>query len=99
MLSGLSRNYPSLNPLPLRLLMEEKLMGLIRRRVVQTETLEERLEGHAKELRDRAKAMPAGVEKEALLKRARQAETGAHISEWIQSPGLQSPGEESQGTN
>ncbi|WP_274612818.1 hypothetical protein [Bradyrhizobium brasilense] len=39
-------------------------MGPIRRRVVQTETLEERLEDHAKELRERAKAMPPGDEKE-----------------------------------
>jgi hypothetical protein len=65
-------------------------MGEIRRRVIQTETLEERLAGRAKELRERAKAMPPGVEKEALLKRAKQAETGAHMSEWLSSSGLQS---------
>ncbi len=62
-----------------------------RNRFKQTETLEERLAHQARELRDRAKAMPSGVEKEALLKRARQAETGAHLSEWLQSPGLQPP--------
>jgi hypothetical protein len=38
-------------------------------------------------MRERAKSMPPGVEKEALLKRARQAETGAHASEWLRSPG------------
>ena len=62
-------------------------MGQIRRRVVQTETLEERLAKQARALRERADKMPSGVEKEALLKRARQADTGAHLSEWLLSPG------------
>ncbi|QPF88348.1 hypothetical protein IC762_30460 [Bradyrhizobium genosp. L] len=62
-----------------------------RKRIKQIETLEERLAHQADELRERAKAMPAGVEKEALLKRARQAETGAHLSEWLRSPGLRPP--------
>ncbi|MGX1110239.1 MULTISPECIES: hypothetical protein [Bradyrhizobium] len=62
-------------------------MGPIRRRSIQTETLEQRLAGQAEEMRERAKSMPPGVEKEALLKRARQAETGAHVSEWLRSPG------------
>ncbi|NLS69614.1 hypothetical protein E3H11_11945 [Bradyrhizobium brasilense] len=61
-------------------------MGEIRRRVIQTETLEERLAGRAKELRDRARAMPAGVERDALLKRAKQAEAGSQMSEWLRSP-------------
>nr|WP_246801298.1 hypothetical protein [Bradyrhizobium genosp. L] len=61
-------------------------MTQIRHRVIQTETFEERLAGRAKDLRDRAKVMPHGVEKDALLKRARQAESGAQISEWLRSP-------------
>ncbi|MGY4573400.1 hypothetical protein ACVWY5_006470 [Bradyrhizobium sp. USDA 3256] len=61
-------------------------MGEIRRRVIQTETLEERLTGQAKELRGRAGAMPAGVEKEALLRRAKQAEAGSQMSAWLRSP-------------
>lgn len=61
-------------------------MGQIRRRVIQIETLEQRLAQRAQEFRDRAKAMPPGVEKEALLQRANQAETGAHMSEWLLSP-------------
>jgi hypothetical protein len=76
---------------PGRDLTEVKAMGQIRRRVVQTETLEERVAKRAKELRERAKHLPPGVEKEALLKRARQIETGLHVSEWLQSPGLQLP--------
>ncbi len=35
---------------------------------------------------ERAQAMPPGVEKDALLRRARQAEAGTHVSE--RSPGL-----------
>ena len=49
-----------------------------RRRVVQTETSEERVAQEVHELRERAKRLPPGVEKDALLKRARQAEAGAH---------------------
>ncbi|MTV13021.1 hypothetical protein FDV58_24080 [Bradyrhizobium elkanii] len=59
-------------------------MGEIRRRVIQT--LEERLAGQAKELRERARAMPAGVEREALLKRAKQTKAGSKKSEWLLSP-------------
>ncbi|WP_429040655.1 hypothetical protein [Bradyrhizobium elkanii] len=62
-----------------------------RNRFKQTESLEDRLAHQAEELRIRAKAMPPGVEKEALLKRARQADTAAHVSEWLRSPGLQPP--------
>nr|WP_084518739.1 MULTISPECIES: hypothetical protein [unclassified Bradyrhizobium] len=66
-------------------------MGQIRRRVVQTEALEARLAQHARQLREQANAMPAGIEKAALLKRARQADTGAHLSEWLLSAALQPP--------
>lgn len=65
-------------------------MGQIRR-VVQTEAREARLAEQARQLREQANAMPAGIEKAALLKRARQADTGAHLSEWLLSPGLQPP--------
>jgi hypothetical protein len=61
-------------------------MGQFRRRVKQTESLEARLAERAKEFRDRARPMPAGVEREALLKRARQAEQGAQMSEWLREP-------------
>ena len=62
-----------------------------RRRFVQTELLEKRLTQEAVRLRDQAKTMKPGVAREHLLRRARQAETGAHMSEWLRSPGLQSP--------
>ena len=56
-------------------------MRKIRRRFEQIQSAEERLVEQAAELRERAKAMPPGVEKDALLRRARQAETGTHVSE------------------
>ncbi|WP_390887522.1 hypothetical protein [Bradyrhizobium ottawaense] len=57
----------------------------------QTTSLEERLSEQALRLRDEAKSLPPGIERERAIRKARQAETGAHISEWLNSPGLQSP--------
>ena len=62
-----------------------------RRRFKQTVTLEERLGQEAQRLRDEAKRLPHGPEREILLRKARQAETGSHISDWLRSPGLQPP--------
>ena len=53
-----------------------------RRRFKQTLSLEERLSQEAKRLRDEAKLLPPGAAREQLLRRARQAETGSHMSEW-----------------
>jgi hypothetical protein len=57
----------------------------------QTESLEQRLAQEAKRLREEAKLLPPGAEREGLIRRARQAETGSHVSEWLRSPGLQPP--------
>ncbi|MBR0874479.1 hypothetical protein JQ633_29270 [Bradyrhizobium tropiciagri] len=54
-----------------------------RRRVVQTDSLEARLLERAEQLRGQAAALLPDLEKEALLKFARQAETGAGVSEWL----------------
>ena len=62
-----------------------------RRRFKQTTTLEERLAQEAQRLREEAKRLPHGPEREILLRKARQAETGSHISDWLRSPGLQPP--------
>ena len=61
-----------------------------RRRFKQGTPLDQRLEDHAKRLRKEAKGTPAGIKRDDLIRRARQAETAAR-SEWISSPGLQSP--------
>lgn len=66
-------------------------MTLHRRRVKQTRSLDERMAEQAAKLKYRADQLPAGAERESLLKRARVAETGAHLVDWIQSPGLQPP--------
>jgi len=62
-----------------------------RRRFKQETPLDQRLEDHAKRLRKEARGMPPGIKREDLIRRARQAETAAHLSEWISSPGLQPP--------
>jgi hypothetical protein len=64
---------------------------MMRRRFKQTQSLEERLPEEAKRLREEAKLLPPGAVREALLRKARQAETGSHMSEWLSSPGLQPP--------
>jgi hypothetical protein len=62
-----------------------------RRRFKQTQSLEERLAEAAKRLREEARSLPPGSRREEMLRKARQAETGSHMSEWLQSPGLQLP--------
>jgi hypothetical protein len=62
-----------------------------RRRLIQLKSLEERLAEDAKRLREEAKLLPPGAMRDATLRKARQAETGSHMSEWLRSPGLKSP--------
>jgi hypothetical protein len=62
-----------------------------RRSIKQITPLDQRLEEQAKRLRKEAQGTPPGVEREKLIRRARQAETAAHIQEWLSSPGLQPP--------
>jgi hypothetical protein len=64
---------------------------LHRRRFKQTVSLKDRLASFAEEVRDKASQLRPGAEKDALLKRARRADTAAHIDEWANSPGLQPP--------
>ncbi|WBL77264.1 hypothetical protein I3J27_30225 [Bradyrhizobium xenonodulans] len=62
-----------------------------RRRFKQTDILEVRLAEEAIRLRDKADLLPPGAAREELLRKARQAETGSHMNEWLRSPGLQPP--------
>jgi hypothetical protein len=62
-----------------------------RRRFKQTMPLQERLREQAEADRKRAEALPPCREREELLLRARRAETASHITEWLDSPGLQPP--------
>jgi hypothetical protein len=62
-----------------------------RRRFKQTLSLEERLAEEAKRLREEARLLAPGAQREALLRKARQCETGSHMSEWLRSPELRPP--------
>ncbi len=62
-----------------------------RRRFKQTLSLEERLAEEARRLREEAELLPHGPVRDEALRKARQAETGSHLSEWLRSPGLQPP--------
>jgi hypothetical protein len=64
---------------------------MLRRRLKQAVSLEERLSEEAKRLKEQAKALPPGPERDIILRKARQCETGSHMSEWLRSPELQPP--------
>ena len=63
----------------------------LRRRFKQADPLEQRLAEEAKRLRDEAKLLPPSALRSEIIRKARQIETGALISEWLRSPGLQAP--------
>jgi hypothetical protein len=63
-----------------------------RRRVRQKATFRQRLASFVKRLRADAASVPAlGRQKEALLEKARHADTASHLDEWVNSRGLQPP--------
>jgi len=64
---------------------------LKKRSVKHLLTLEERLAIEAEDLRLRAKKVQPGQQRDNVLRRARQADTAAHMEDWMRSPGLQSP--------
>jgi len=62
-----------------------------RRRFKQKTSLSDRLASFAKSARERAAQLTPGVERDDLLRKARQADTASHLEEWVNSPGLQPP--------
>jgi hypothetical protein len=63
-----------------------------RPRVKHTVSFEERMAEEAERFRKAAEDQPPGsTARELLLRRARQAETASHMSDWLRSPGLQRP--------
>jgi hypothetical protein len=71
-----------------------KGVPMVKRRLASktTKTLVGRLAKEAIELKEAAEKQPLGsMAREQLLRRARQAETGSHVEEWLGSPGLRSP--------
>jgi hypothetical protein len=62
-----------------------------RRRFQQSAPLDQRLKEQAERLRKEAKGTPPGIEREKLIRQARQAETASYMQEWLSSPRLQPP--------
>jgi hypothetical protein len=62
-----------------------------RRRFKQTQSLEKRFAEKAERLREEAKALPPGAARRQALRKARQAETGSQMSEWLRPPGYRLP--------
>jgi hypothetical protein len=54
-------------------------------------SLYQRLNEEAQRLCKEARGTQPGVERERLIRKARQAETASHIDKWLSSPGLQAP--------
>lgn len=50
----------------------------------------DRLASEAERLREEAQ-QATGQEREKLLRKARQADTAAHLNDWLSSPGLRPP--------
>jgi len=51
----------------------------------------DRLMLEATRLKDEAHKLPHGPLRDALLRKARQNESAAHVDRWLSSPGLQAP--------
>ena len=58
----------------------------MRKRIVHTAPLEQKLLDEAKRLKKRAKKMPHGEAREVLLRKAQENEETAHMIKWLQSP-------------
>jgi hypothetical protein len=54
-------------------------------------TLIDRLMLEANRLKDEAHKLPYGPLRDAMIRKAAQTETAAHIDQWLSSPGLQAP--------
>ncbi|UGY15577.1 hypothetical protein HAP48_0044885 [Bradyrhizobium septentrionale] len=63
----------------------------LKRHLIHTQSLEQRLGIQAERLRKEARGTPPGIERQRLVRKARLAETGSHLSEWQRSPGLRAP--------
>jgi hypothetical protein len=60
-------------------------------RFKQDKALGEQLIKEARLAREKAEQSPPGEERADVLKKTRQADTVAHIDEWVNSSGLQPP--------
>jgi len=62
-----------------------------RRRFKPTQSLKQRLLDRVRSLRQEANLLPPGPRHEDLLRQTRQADTAAHMEEWLRSPDGQPP--------
>ena len=62
-----------------------------RRRFKQATSLKERLVSEVRRLREEAKTLPHGPERERALRRGKEAEFAAYIDDWLASPALRPP--------
>ena len=62
-----------------------------RRHFKQPIAIDQRLAEQAQRFRKEAQGTPPGIERDHLIRRARQAETALYLNEWVNSPGLQPP--------
>jgi hypothetical protein len=64
---------------------------LKRRRFKQQLTLQDRLSAWVRQVKEDAARLPPGPERDALLKKARQAELANHLQDWVKPTGPQPP--------
>lgn len=57
-----------------------------RRRFKQQFTLQDRLAAWSQEILAQAAALPPGPERDALIKKTRQAEVASHVDDWAAGP-------------
>jgi hypothetical protein len=70
--------------------MEQRMFSK-RRRFTPTQSPDERFADEATRLLEQARLLPTSALREHVLRMARHAETGSHMSVWLRSPGLQPP--------
>jgi len=73
------------------MMLRRRFEQSLEKRLSELNSLEERLSEEAKRLREEAKLLPPGAKRDELIRKARQADTGSHMSEWLRSPGLRPP--------
>jgi hypothetical protein len=54
-------------------------------------SFEQRLTDEALRLRALGLNLPPGLQRDEILRKARQVDIAAHLNDWLRSPGLQSP--------
>jgi hypothetical protein len=68
-----------------------RVVDMLRRRFVQSVSLQDRLAAFAEEARAKAVLMPPGPERDELLKKIRRVDIASHLDDWANSSGLRPP--------